>query len=133
MFSLGEVALVARDTTIGEALAEGWQLVTHNVLNCLIITLLSIGFIIAFMIIFAVAGLLTFGPLNLLIATISDSPVAILLLGLVLGLPVSLVVGGYFGTFFNALYIQFYFGLVEPTPVPAAAAPASPSSGPAVS
>ena len=37
-----------------------------------------------------------------------------MLLGLFIGLPVSLVVGGFTGTFFNSLYVQFYFGLVEP-------------------
>ena len=45
---------------------------------------------------------------------LTDNLVAILMLAVFIGLPVALVLGGYTGTFFNALYVQFYFRLVEP-------------------
>ena len=125
IFALGEVAMVARDGRIADAIAEGWDLVWRNKTNCLIMTFLLIGIAIAFMIIMAIVALVAFLPVGLLVALLTGNLIAILLLGLVIGLPVSMVVGGYTGTFFNALYVQFYFRLYEPAaaPIPAPVGP----------
>jgi hypothetical protein len=123
-FGLAEIAMVARDNQIADAIAEGWTLVTHNKANCFILSLIWIGLAIAFFIVFGIAALVFYLPINLLVYALTGNLVAILLLALFIGLPVALVLGGYSGTFFNAYYVQFYFNLVDPPqPVAVAAAP----------
>ncbi len=119
-FELAQVAMVARDISIVDALDEGWQLLRQNIGNCLIMSLLLIGLGIAVFIVIAIISLFTFVPLNIFLATTVDSLATFIVLAVILGLPVTLILGGYFGTVFNAMYIQFYFGLVEPAGVPAA-------------
>jgi hypothetical protein len=127
-FYLAQVVIVTRDCSIGDALAEGWLLVRRNIGNCVMITLIFIGLGVALAIAVGIIGLFTFLPLNLMIASLTENLAVMVLLGVVLGLPVSLALGGFSGTFFNALYVQFYFRLVEPGGV--ALAPAPPSSEP---
>ena len=120
-FGLAEVAMVARDGSIGNALDEGFTLVKHNVGNCILMTLILIGLGMIFGIVLMIFALFTFVPLNFLLMQAIENMVAIMFLGFIIGLPVSLVLGGFVGTLFNAMYIQFYFNLVDP-PQPAAQA-----------
>ncbi len=117
-FSLAEVALVARNSTVGDALAEGFGLLKRNVGNCIMMSLILIGLVIAFVIVVSIVALMAFLPINLIVGAVADSWLPVLILGLVIGLPVSIVLGGYTGTFFNSVYVQFYFQLVEPSPIP---------------
>ena len=113
-FGLAEVALVARNNQIADAIAEGWDLLMRNKANCFIMTLILIGLAIGFFIVVSLVTLIFYLPINMLVLGVTENLVAILLMALFIGLPVALVVGGYTGTFFNALYVQFYFRLVEP-------------------
>jgi hypothetical protein len=117
-FGLAEVAMVARNNQIADAIAEGWSLLLRNKTNCFIMTLILIGLGIGFFIVVSLVTLIFYLPINLLVFGMTESLVAILLMALFIGLPVALVIGGYTGTFFNALYVQFYFRMVEP-PQPA--------------
>jgi hypothetical protein len=123
-FALAEVAIVARNGTIGDGIVEGWELVTRNKVNCLIVTVLMIGIGIGFAIAIGLITLVAFLPVGIAVGLMTGNIVATLILGLVIALPISMVLGGFTGTFFNALYVQFYFKLYEPAPVPAATAPA---------
>jgi hypothetical protein len=129
-FGLAEVAMVARDIQIADAIAEGWSLVQRNLGNCFIMTLVLIGMGIGFAIVIFMAALIFYLPINLLVYGMTGNIVGILLLALFIGLPVAMLLGGYTGTFFNAMYVQFYFRLVEPVPATAQVAPAQPQ-GPA--
>ena len=123
-FGLAEIAMVARDNQIADAIAEGWSLVTHNKANCFILSLIWVGLAIAFFIVFGIAAFAFYFPINLLVYALTGNLVAILLLAVFIGLPVALVLGGYVGTFFNAYYVQFYFNLVDPPqPVAVTAVP----------
>ena len=115
-FALAEVAIVARDVTIGDAIAEGWELMTRNKANCFMISLLYVGIAIGFGIAFWVIALFTFAPIGILVAFLTRNLVLTLVLALIFGLPVSLVIGGFMGTFSNSIYTQFYFKLYEPEP-----------------
>ncbi len=128
-FALAEVAMVARDGQIGDAIAEGWNLLIRSKANCFIMTLVLIGLGLGFAIVIALAAMIFYLPVNLLVYFLTGNLVAILMLALFIGLPIALVLGGYTGTFFNALYVQFYFRLVEPPPATVTAAPAA-SAGP---
>ena len=122
MFGLAEVAMVARNNQIADAIAEGWDLLMRNKANCFLMSLIMIGLGIGFIIVVSLVTLAFYLPINLLVLGVTENLVAILLMALFIGLPVALVVGGYTGTFFNALYVQFYFRLVEPPqPTPATA------------
>jgi hypothetical protein len=121
VLALGGVAMVARDTDIGAGLEEGWTLVKRNVSNVVIITLLYIGLAIGFWIVFGIISAIAFMPIGVLVALLTGSLWPAIALALVIGLPISLVLGGFQGTFFNALYVQFYFRLVEPAPAPSIA------------
>ncbi len=123
-FALAEVAMVARDNQIGDAIAEGWSLMKNNLGNCFLMTLILIGLAIAFMIVLGLAALILYLPVNLLVYALTDSMVGIVMLAMFIGLPVAIVLGGYTGTFFNALYVQFYFGMVEPQQVTESTGPA---------
>lgn len=113
-YALGEVAMVARDTSIFDALSEGLELTKRNIVNCLLMTLISIGIAIAFAVVFLIVGMALYLPLNIFLASVFENIVVAVLLGILLALPVTLVIGGYTGTLFNAMYIQFYFALYEP-------------------
>ena len=115
-FGLAEVAMVARNNQIADAVAEGWSLLMRNKANCFIMSLILIGLGIGFFIVVSLVTLIFYLPINLLVFGMTESLVAILLMALFIGLPVALVIGGYTGTFFNALYVQFYFRMVEPQP-----------------
>ena len=126
-FGLAEVAMVARDNQIGDAVAEGWSLLKNNLGNCFLMTLVLIGLGIAFAIVIFMAALILYLPINLLIYAMTGSLIGVLVLALFIGLPVAIVLGGYTGTFFNAMYVQFYFGLVEPQSVVEVVTPADTS------
>jgi len=128
IFGLGQVAMVARDISIGDALQEGYTLLSRNLGNCLIMSLILIGLGIAFFIVIGIITLMLFAPLNLMVGSMTGGTLAAILLAFFIGLPISLVLGGYSGTFFESLYIQFYFRLVEPAP--AYAAPDTTPTGP---
>ena len=114
LYSLAERALVVRDTSIGNALDEGYVLMKQNFSKCLIMTMIFIGLGIGIgIVVLMVAGVFFF-PINMLVHSISESKIVIFVLALILGLPISLVVGGFIGTFFHSLYTLFYFGLVDP-------------------
>jgi len=119
-FRLAEVAMVARDNAIADAIIEGWNLLMQNKANCFLLNLIMIGIGLCFMIVLGIAALILYFPINVLVLALTDNLVAIFMLAVFIGLPVALVLGGYTGTFFNALYVQFYFRLVEP-PQPATA------------
>jgi len=122
-FGLAEVAIVARNGTIADSIIEGWNLLMANKANCFIMTLIMIGLGIAMFIVVGILTLIFYLPINLLVLGVTENLVAILLMALFIGLPVALVIGGYTGTFFNSLYVQFYFRLVEPPQVAATPAP----------
>ncbi|RKX23591.1 MAG: hypothetical protein DRP45_10205 [Candidatus Zixiibacteriota bacterium] len=128
ILGLAEVALVARDVSVGDALAEGNSLVMRNIGACFIMTLVLIGLYIGFAIVLGIAALMLYWPINMIVETITQSLTATIVLGLFLGLPIALVLGGYSGTFFSSLYVQFYFQLVEPGPIPALGQPAPPTA-----
>jgi hypothetical protein len=115
-FTLAEVAMVARDNAIADAVIEGWNLLMQNKANCFLMSLIMVGIGFCFVIVLGVAAAVLYFPINLLVLALTDNLVGILMLAIVIGLPVALVMGGYTGTFFNALYVQFYFRLVEPQP-----------------
>ena len=116
VFSLAEVAMVARDISIGDALAEGWTLFRANIGKCALLTLIYIGIMIGVGLVVMVIALFTFVPINLLVASMTESLPLMLFLGVVIALPVSIILGGITGTFSLSLYTQFYFGLVDPQP-----------------
>ena len=120
-FALAEVAMVARDSAIADAIIEGWNLLMQNKTNCFLISLIMMGLGLCFMIVMGIGTFLLYWPINALVLSLTGNLVAILMMALTIGLPVALVLGGYSGTFFNALYVQFYFRMVEP-PRPVAAA-----------
>jgi hypothetical protein len=122
-FGLAKVAMVARNNQIADAIAEGWNLLMRNKANCFIMTLILIGLAIGFFIVVSLVTLVFYLPINLLVLGVTENLVAIFLMALFIGLPVALAVGGYTGTFFNALYVQFYFRMVEPPQPVAATAP----------
>jgi hypothetical protein len=113
-YRLAEISMVARDTQIADAIIEGWNLLMMNKTNCFLMTLLMIALGIGFVIVIGIVAVLLYLPINALVLALTGNLVAILLMALVIGLPVALVLGGYSGTFFNSLYVQFYFRLVEP-------------------
>ena len=127
-FGLAEVAMVARDNQIGDAVAEGWSVLKNNLGSCFLMTLILIGLWIAFLIVIGMAALVLYLPVNLLVYAMTNSLIGILILAVFIGLPVAIVLGGYTGTFFNAMYVQFYFGLVEPQPVAATTPPVVPET-----
>ena len=113
-FRLAAVALVARDSAIADSIIEGWNLLLQNKTNCFLITLIMIGLGIAFLICMGIVTFILYWPINALVLSLTGNLVAILFMALFIGMPVAFVVGGYMGSFFNALYVQFYFRLVEP-------------------
>jgi len=127
-FELAQVAMVARDISIGDALQEGFTLLTRNLGNCFIMSLVLFGLGIGFFIVIGILTLMFFFPLNMMVGSMAGGTLGAVMLGFFIGLPVSLVLGGYAGTFFESLYIQFYFRLVEPAPTYATPDPAA--SGP---
>lgn len=129
-FGLAEVAMVARNNQIADAISEGWNLLMRNKANCFIMTLVLIGLAIGFFIVVSLVTLVCYLPINLLVLGVTHNLAAILLLAVFIGLPVAVVVGGYTGTFFNALYVQFYFRLVEP--LQPMAVPTGSETGPTV-
>lgn len=129
-FELAQVALVARDVSIGDALHEGYTLLMNNLGNCFVMSLVLIGIGIGFAIVIGILGLMLFVPLNLMVGSMTNGLLAAVMLGLFIGLPISLVLGGFSGTFFEAIYIQFYFRLVEPAPAFAAPDQAMPGQTP---
>ena len=130
IFELAQVAMVARDISIGDALQEGFTLLTRNLGNCFIMSLVLIGLGIAFFTVIAIITFMIFAPLNLMVGSMAGGTLSAVLLAFFIGLPISLVLGGYSGTFFESLYIQFYFRLVEPAPAYAAPDPAAPGTMP---
>jgi hypothetical protein len=118
-FGLAEVAMVARDSAVADAIIEGWNLFMQNKLNCFLMFLVSIGMWLGFLIVFGIIAAILYLPINLLVIAMTENLAAVFMLALFIGLPVALVIGGYIGTFFNALYVQFYFRLVEPPRVAA--------------
>ncbi|MCP4684559.1 MAG: hypothetical protein GY867_03825 [bacterium] len=129
-FELAQVAMVARDISLGDALQEGWTLLTRNLGNCFIMSLVQFGLGIAFFIVIGILTLMFFVPLNMMVGSMAGGTLGAIMLGFFIGLPVSVVLGGYAGTFFESLYIQFYFRLVEPAPAYAAPDPAAPGPMP---
>jgi hypothetical protein len=115
-FRLAEVAMVARDSAIADAVIEGWNVLMQNKTNCFLMMLLMIALGLGFAIVVGLTTAILYFPINLLVLALTDNLVAILLMALFIGMPVALAVGGYTGTFFNSLYVQFYFRLVEPQP-----------------
>ncbi|RME27597.1 MAG: hypothetical protein D6800_04855 [Candidatus Zixiibacteriota bacterium] len=112
--SLGERAMVVRDTGIGQAIEEGYILLRKNLGVTFVFFLVNMGLLIGIAIlvgmVFAMIGL----PL---LGYFSDPDIATLskvLVGLVIFGPLSVVFGGWSGTFFHALYTLFYFELLEP-------------------
>ncbi len=130
IFELAQVAMVARDISLGDALAEGYTLLTRNLGNCFIMSLILFGFGIALFIGIMLLTLMIFVPLNMMVGSMTGGVLAAVMLGFFIGLPISLVLGGYSGTFFEAMYIQFYFRLVDPAPAYAAPNPADPGPMP---
>jgi hypothetical protein len=98
-FQLAQVAMVARDTAIADAVIEGWSLLMVNKTNCFLMTLLMIALGLGFAIVVGVVSLILYLPVNLLVLAMTENLVAILMLALVIGLPIALVVGGYTRTF----------------------------------
>lgn len=132
MFSIWVLAqrvVVVRNSSIGDAIEEGWVLVKKNFGKTLVMFLIyiafTIGFGIAAMILWAlfslpVAGLGLMGGMD---------PLQAMFTALLWGLPVSLVVGGILGVFFTSFYTLFYFELVEPSATTMQAPPMAPPIG----
>ncbi|NOY88508.1 MAG: hypothetical protein GXO93_03835 [FCB group bacterium] len=114
VFSLAQRAVVLRDTSIGNALEEGYHLFKNHLQQNVIIFLVFVGFSIGIGILILILSLLLAIPLIALVIASQHSLIFLIILGLFIGLPVSIVVGGFLGVFYSNLYTLFYIELVEP-------------------
>lgn len=114
VFLLSERSIVVRKGSIGDGLAEGWQLFRSHLKDCFLIALIYIGFTIAFGILMMMVWLIVGIPIAAMVIGSNMSVLAGVIIGILLGLPVSIVLGGLIGTFQSNLYTIFYFELLEP-------------------
>jgi hypothetical protein len=111
---LAQRALVVRNISIGDALAEGYNLFRTHLGKSIAFFFISFLLGIALSMAIGIALLLVYGPIGLLAYSLGAEPWLAFLIAIVLALPVSIPLGGYLGTFFSSLTTKFYFGLVEP-------------------
>ncbi len=114
IFMLAQRAMVARNSSIGDALDEGYYLFRHNLGKCVTIFIVNLLLLIGAWIVAAVI----IGIIALPFVPMALHGGAGLVMALVLGIPLilvfMLVFDGLFGTFSNAMYTLFYFALLEP-------------------
>lgn len=107
-------ALVVRNISIADSLAEGWYLLKNHTGKSIVVYLIyvgiNMGFAFVLFILFAFVQLFIHGS----IGSSPDSIVTVFIWGLIAGLPFSIVVGGLLGTSLFNLYTLFYFSLVDP-------------------
>jgi len=115
-FSLAFRALVVRDATVTDALAEGFDLLRRNKMSCLVIAVINFVLgVVTFLAVMLVVVVLVIPFLA--ISALSDAGLAVsLLVGIPLFWLVTLPISGYLGAVFEAIYTIFYFRLYEPTP-----------------
>ncbi len=115
VFALAARAVIVRDTDIGSALEEGYDLLRMffwpNVIVFLIYLGLTILISIGTLIIFSVIAI----PFVLIAMQSTTAFVISLIVGIPLFLLVSLPLSGFLGAAFESIYTLFYFRLVEPT------------------
>lgn len=132
VFKLAKVSLVARDSTVGDALTEGWNLFKNNLPQCGIITAIFIAIIIALVMLIMLISLFTFVPLNLALGSFIDNVLVYVILAMLIGMPISIVLGGITGVFFESWYTVFYFELTDPQSLRPSAPGAQPMNAPPV-
>ena len=114
VYSLGMRAMVARNVSIGDAIAEGYELFRAHLGKNIIFLLINIGLAIALAIAVGIATLIVYGPIVVLAYSLGLALWQSFLLAVVLALPLTIPIGGYLGTFQSSMYTMFYFALVEP-------------------
>jgi hypothetical protein len=123
IFALAARVVIVRDTDIGNALEEGYDLLRMyfwpNVIVFLIYLGLSILISIGTLIIFTVISI----PFVLIAMQSTTAFVISLIVGIPLFLLVSLPLSGFLGAAFESIYTLFYFRLVEPAQKPQPPAP----------
>jgi len=126
IYALTQRVIVARDGSIGDALAEAYWLFRHNPGPNVAVFLIYMVMAIAITLAAVVLILLIAAPFVAMALSSTGGKIVAIILGLPLVLAVLLVIEGIAGVFFNCLYTLFYFGLVEPNGVAAAPPPVHP-------
>ena len=114
IYSLALRAMVARNVSIGDAIAEGYGLLRTHFGRCLVMLLIVIGLGIALMIAVTIVTVLIMAPIGLLAYSLGLAVWQAFLVAIIISLPITIPVGGYLGTFHSSVYTMFYFALVEP-------------------
>jgi hypothetical protein len=114
VYTLGLRAMVVRNVSIGDAIAEGYTLFRAHLGKNIIFLLINIGLAIALAIAVGIATLVVYGPIVVLAYSLGLALWQSFLLAVVLALPLTIPIGGYLGTFQSSMYTIFYFALVEP-------------------
>jgi hypothetical protein len=132
VYNLALRAMVARNVSIGDAIAEGYGLFRMHLGKSIIFLLITFGLAIALTIAVGLVTILVFAPIGLLAYSFGLAVWQAFLLAVILSLPVTIPIGGYMGVFHSSMYTMFYFALVEPEGPQYAATPSSPGYEPTV-
>jgi hypothetical protein len=114
IYNLGLRAMVARNVSIGDAIAEGYALLRTHLGKSIVMFLISIGLGLALGIASLIIAAMVMAPIGLFAYGMGLAVWQAFLVAIILSLPITIPVGGYMGTFHSSTYTLFYFGLVEP-------------------
>lgn len=114
VFQLSYRALVARDVGITEALEEGFQLLHHNKMSCLVIFLIYFGLFILTSILATLVLVIMLLPFVLLANLSAGGLIAAVVVGVPVFWFLTLPISGFLGATFESMYTIFYFRLFEP-------------------
>lgn len=114
VYALAIRAMVVRNVSIGDAVAEGYSLFRTHLGKNVIFLLINIGLAIALGIGVGIVTLIVYGPIVILAYSLGLALWQSFLLAVILALPLTIPIGGYLGTFQSSMYTMFYFALVEP-------------------
>ena len=114
VFQLSYRALVARDVGIAEALEEGFQLLHHNKLACLVIFLIYFGLFLLTSILATLVLVLLLLPFVFLANLSTGGLIAAVVIGVPVFWLLTLPISGFLGATFESMYTIFYFRLFEP-------------------
>ncbi len=112
--SLALRAMVARNVSIGDAVAEGYSLLRTHLGKTIVMFLIIFGLAIALGIATLIVSALIMAPIGLFAYGMGLAVWQAFLVAIILSLPVTIPIGGYLGTFYSSVYTMFYFALVEP-------------------
>ncbi len=128
IYALTQRSIVARDCSIGDALSEAYWLFRRNLGPNVAVFLVYLVLGLAITIAAILLILLIAAPFIAMALSSTGGLVVAIVLGVPLVLAVLLVIEGIAGVFLNCLYTLFYFGLVEPNGVAAAASQVNPTA-----